>query len=119
MGHSRRRPITGITPVGVGVHHIIVEMNDRPTTISCVANGTVTFEVDTTIQNITYDDAAMAGWNVTQGDRYVDPGDAVWTEIISTGSVDALFSIDIPVFAFQIEITAGVAGSVSYTILQA
>lgn len=122
MSHSRRRPIVGQTPVNtVAAKYIIVEMTERPTTIQCIANGTVTFTVATTIQNIMYDAAAQGAWNVQQGvdtDRYVAPTAAAWDEVAATGSVDTLTDIDTPVFAFRINQTAG-TGSVTYTILQA
>lgn len=121
MGHSRKRPITGQTVAGVAIKYVIVEMNDRPTTIQCIANGTITFTVATTIQNIMYDATALAAANLNSpadDDRYVAPTDAVWTEIEASGIVTTLTSVDTPVFAFRINQTAG-TGSVTYTILQA
>ena len=119
MGHSRYRPITGTTAVGVAPTYIIVEHLDN-TNIQCVANGTVTFTVDSTLQNITYDAAALAGWNVNNSDgRYIVPASAVWTNQQASGSVSVNTSIvNEPIFAIRINITAGVAGSVTYTILQ-
>jgi hypothetical protein len=92
-------------------------MTERPTTVQCIANGTVTFTVDSTIQNIFYSTAAIAAKNLDTN-RYVDPASAAWAVVETTGSVDTLSNIDTPVFAFRINQTAG-TGSVSYTILQA
>ena len=119
MGHTRRRPITGTTPVGVGATYIIVEASADDTNIQLIANGTVTFTVDSTLQNISYDAAAIAGWNVSDPDRYVVPASAVWTEQQASGSVSVNTTlVNEPIFAIRIDITAGVAGSVTYTILQ-
>jgi hypothetical protein len=120
MGHSRTRPYTGTTPVGVGITYIIVEPKDD-TNIQVIANGTVTFTVDTTIQNITYDAAALSAVNIATGldaSRYVAPTAAVWTNAIASGSVSAVVALTSPIFAVRINITAGVAGSVSYHIAQ-
>lgn len=120
MGHSRKRPYTGTTPVGVGATYIIVETFLTDTRIHVVANGTVTFTVDSTAQNITYDAAAIAAVNVTNDEgRYVAPTAADWDNEIASAGVDASVSIaDKPIFAVRINITAGAAGSVSYTIAQ-
>ncbi len=121
MGHTRRRPITGTTPVGVGATYIVVEASLDDTNIQVVANGTVTFTVDSTLQNIMYDAAAQAAWNVANNDsdRYVDPASAIWTSQLASGAVSANVIIpNEPIFAIRIDVTAGVAGSVTYTILQ-
>ena len=119
MGHTRRRAITGTTPVGVGATYIIVENLDN-TNIQCVANGTVTFTVDSTLQNITYDAAAIAAVNVDNSNgRYVDPASAVWTLQEASGSITVnTVIVNEPIFALRINVTAGAAGSVTYTILQ-
>ena len=121
MGHSRKRPYTGTTPVGVGITYIIVEPEDD-TNIQVIANGTVTFTVDTTIQNITYDAAALSAVNIATGldaSRYVAPTAAVWTNAIASGSASATVALaNEPIFAVRINITAGAAGSVSYHIAQ-
>ncbi len=118
MGHSRRRPITGQTVANVvAATYIIVEMTDRPTTIQCIANGTVTYTVDRTIQNIFYSTAVIAAKHLDTN-RYVDPAAAAWASVATTGSVSTLNDVDTPVFAFRINQTAG-TGSVTYTILQA
>jgi hypothetical protein len=119
MGHSRKRPIIGTTPVGVGATYIIVEREDD-TNIQCVANGTVTFTVDSTVQNITYDAAGIAAVNVDNSDgRYIVPASAVWTNQEASGSISVnTIMVNEPIFAIRINITAGVAGSVTYTIQQ-
>jgi len=121
MGHSRKRPYTGTTPDGTGATYVIVETFLDDTRIHVVANGTVTFTVDSTAQNITYDAAAQAAVNVVQPSdpgRYVAPTAADWDNEIASGSVDASVAIsDKPIFAVRINITAG-TGSVSYTIAQ-
>lgn len=122
MGHSRKRPFTGTTPVGVGATYVIVETCLDDWRVHAVANGTVTFTVDSTSQNITYDAAGQAAVNVampTDPGRYVAPTAADWDNEIASGSVDASAAVSAkPVFAFRINITAGAAGSVSYTIQQ-
>lgn len=122
MGHTRRRPITGQTAANVvAATYIVVEASADDTRIQVVANGTVTFTVDSTLQNIMYSTAAQGTWNVSQprdSDRYVDPAAAVWTEELASGSVSAVVElINQPIFAIRINQTAG-TGSVSYHILQ-
>lgn len=121
MGHSRRRPFTGQTPTGVGITYIVVEAFEDDTNIQVVANGTVTFTVDTTIENIMYDAAAQAAVNLSSPsdpDRYVAPTAAQWDNVIASGSVTANVALaNVPVFAVRINITAG-TGSVSYAIAQ-
>lgn len=119
MGHSRRRPFVGETPAGVGITYIPVEVFQANTNVQAIAVGTVTFTVDTTLENILYDTAAQAAVNL-QGDssRYVDPASAVFTNLIASGSVSATASVnDTPIFAVRINITAG-TGSVRYAITQ-
>lgn len=123
MGHLRKRPFVGTTPVGVGATYIIIESALQKTNINVIANGTVTFTVDSTLENITYDAAGKAAVNVVMAsdpDRYVAPTDATWTEQIASTSSDAVAVMsNEPVFAIRIDITAGAAGSVTYTIVQA
>lgn len=122
MGYSRRRPITGTTPVGVGATYIVVEAFEDDTNIQVIANGTVTFTVDSTMQNIMYDATALAAVNLSQpadSSRYVAPASAVWANEIASGAISAAVTLqNEPVFAIRINITAGAAGSVTYTILQ-
>ena len=118
MGHSRRRPFTGETPAGVGITYIPVEAFQANTNVQAVAVGTVTFTVDTTLENILYDAAAKAAVNISDDSRYVDPASAAFTNLIASGSVDATASVnDTPIFAVRINITAG-TGSVRYAITQ-
>lgn len=121
--HARSRPIVGRTPDGIGAHYIVVDGYQDDLNIQVVANGTVTFTVDSTLQNILYSTAAQAAVNVggqtpPEQDRYVDPASAVWTNEIASGSADARDTIVGPVFAIRINITVG-TGSVSYHIAQA
>ena len=123
MGHSRKRPYTGTTPVGVGATYIVVETCLDDFRVHCIANGTVTYTVDSTSQNIMYDAAAQAAVNVSQPSdpgRYVVPASADWdNEIASQVSTDSSVAVSSkPVFAFRVNITAGAAGSVTYTIQQ-
>jgi len=124
MGHLRKRPITGTTPAGTGATYVVVETALDDMRIHVVANGTVTFTVDSTSQNIMYDATALAAVNVGGGnagnpnDRYVAPASADWDNEIASGSADASVAIsDKPMFAIRINITAG-TGSVTYTIQQ-
>lgn len=121
MGHSRKRPYTGTTPVGVGATYIVVETCLDDFRVHCVANGTVTYTVDSTSQNILYDATAQAAVNIgNPNERYVVPASADWdNEIASQVSTDSSVAVsNKPVFAFRINITAGAAGSVTYTIQQ-
>lgn len=125
MGHKRTRPFTGTTPTGTGATYIPVETCFDDMRIHVVANGTVTFTVDSTSQNIMYDATALAAVNVggssgspNPNDRYVAPASADWDNEIASGSIDASVVItDKPMFAVRINVTAG-TGSVSYTIQQ-
>jgi hypothetical protein len=121
MRRTRIRPFTGTTPVGVGITYVIVETAPSDTDIQVVANGTVTFTVDTTLQNITYDATALKAANLQNLDpsRYVAPTAAIWTNLIASGSISARAQLtDNAVFAIRINITAGAAGSVTYAITQ-
>lgn len=120
MGHvrTRMRPITGTTPAGVGATYIVVESFEDDTQIQVIANGTVTFTVDSTVQNILYDAAAQSAVNIgNPNDRYVAPASAVWANEIVSGSVDAAVTLSKLIFAIRINITVG-TGSVTYTVAQ-
>jgi hypothetical protein len=121
MAHgSRKRPIAGTTPAGVGATYIIVEAFEDSTNVQVSVNGTVTFTVDWTNQNILYDATALAAVNIVQPDdtaRYVAPASADWVNFITSGSADANAQLQFPVFAIRINITVG-TGSVSYSISQ-
>jgi len=118
MGHTRVRPIVGQTAAGVGATYIVVCSMDE-LNIQVIANGTVTFTVDWTNQNILYDAASQAGRNVVTGEtaRYVAPASATWVNLLGSGSANAVAQFDYAVFAVRINITAG-TGSVSYHIAQ-
>lgn len=122
MGYKRTRPYVGRTPDGVAETYIVIEADERPTHVQVIANGTVTFTVDYTNQNILYSTAAQAAVNVggqtpPEQDRYVDPSSATWVNLIASGSVSADASLDVPAFAIRINVTAG-TGSVSWHITQ-
>lgn len=121
MGFSRKRPFTGTTPTGVGASYVIVETCLDDWRVHVVANGTITFTVDSTSQNITYDATDQLAVNVAMPSdpgRYVAPTAADWDNEIASGSADASAAVSgKPVFAFRINKTAG-TGSVSYTIQQ-
>lgn len=119
MGHKRTRPYTGTTTAGVGANYIVVETCFDDMRIHVVANGTITFTVDSTSQNILHDATSMAAVNVgNPDDRYVAPTAADWDNEIASGSVDASVAISAkPMFAVRINQTAG-TGSVTYTIQQ-
>ena len=124
MGHSRRRPITGTTPDGVGITYIVVEPFSDDISIQCIANGTVTYTVDSTYQNILYDATAQAAVNIgNPNDRFVAPTAAIWTNQTASGSASASDNIDdgagndVLVFALRVNITAG-TGSITYTVNQ-
>lgn len=118
MGHSRRRPIVGRTADGVGAKYIVVESFQDDMSAQFVANGTVTYTVDSTIQNILFDSAQQAAVNATaEEDRYVAAASAIWTNEQATGSVSGIVTLTKVVFAIRINITAG-TGSVSYHIAQ-
>jgi hypothetical protein len=115
---TRKRPITGTTPAGTGATYIVVESFEDDTEVRVIANGSVTFTVDSTVQNILYDATAQAAVNVgNPNDRYVAPASAVWANEIVSGSADAAATLTNLVFAIRINITAG-TGSVTYTVAQ-
>lgn len=119
MGHNRTRPIVGQTAAGVGATYIVVDQACDDTRIQVIANGTVTFTVDYTNQNILH--GAPTAVNIVQpndADRYVAPASATWINGIASGSASAEDELRTPVFALRINITAG-TGSVSYHINQA
>lgn len=117
MGHTRRRPFTGETAAGVGITYIPVELLSD-TNIQVVAVGTVTFTVDTTLENIMYDATGLAAVNVSDSSRYIAPTAAEWTNVIASAGVTASVALtDTPIFAVRINITAG-TGSVRYAIAQ-
>lgn len=118
MGHTRVKPIVGQTAAGVGATYIVVGSADE-LNIQAIANGTVTFTVDWTNQNILYDATGKAAVNVVTGEsaRYVAPASAAWVNLIASGSATAAAQFDYPVFAVRINVTAG-TGSVSYHITQ-
>jgi hypothetical protein len=123
MGHNylgRNRPIVGETPAGVGATYIVVEGYEDDVNIQVIANGTVTFTVDYTLQNILYDATAIAAVNIGNAEgRYVDPASAVWINEIASGSASTQSTMtDTPIFALRINVTAG-TGSVGYVIAQA
>ena len=119
MGHTRRSPIRGVTPAGVGSHYIIVESFEDTVNIQCNVNGTVTYAVDWTNQNIFYGTTALEAVNVAtpNNQRYAPPGAADWTNFIVSGAADATGQLQFPVFAIRIDITGG-TGSVNYHITQ-
>ena len=120
MGYSRKRPIVGGTPDGVGATYIVVEAFEDTVNIQTSVIGTVTYTVDWTNQNILYDTAALAAVNLNQPadtSRYFDPAGADWVNFIASGSADANGQLQFPVFALRINITAG-TGSVDYTVTQ-
>ena len=122
MGHCRTRPIVGETAAGVGATYIVVDQACDDTRIQVTAEGTVTFTVDRTNENILYDANARAAVNISPGgindDRYVAPADATWTNVIASGTADATADMTTPAFALRINITVG-TGSVRYIINQA
>ena len=119
MGYSRKRPIVGQTPTGTGATYIPVDAYCDDTRIQVIANGTVTFTVDYTNQNILH--GAPTAVNIVQPndpDRYVAAASATWINGIASGSASAEDELTTPIFAIRINVTAG-TGSVSYHINQA
>lgn len=120
MGHARKRPISGQTAAGTGATYIIVESFEDSINVQTIANGTVTYTVDWTNQNILYDATALAAVNIVQpddGPRYVAPASATFVNLIASGTASANAQTAFSVFALRINITAG-TGSVSYHITQ-
>jgi hypothetical protein len=119
MGYSYSRPIVGTTATGTGATYIIVSGHSPRTTINLVANGTVTFTVDSTIQKINWDATALANCVNLQpnNEAWVAPASATWVNEVASGSVDANASLSTPINGIRIDITAG-TGSVGYRIQQ-
>ena len=107
------RPIRLTTAVGVGATYIPVNRYCDDTSIVVVANGTVTFTVDSTLDNI----RPTAGLVNSPSDA-VAAASAVWINEIASGSVDANAHITKPIDSLRVNITAGAAGSVSITVVQ-
>jgi hypothetical protein len=109
MAHgSRKRPISGTTPAGVGATYIIVEAFEDTVNIQLTVNGTVTaFTCDWTNENILYDATALAAVNINTPEdtgRYVAPASATWNNITLTANTA---SLQFPVFALRLDITTG------------
>lgn len=119
MGHRRTRPIIGETAAGTGITYIVVDQACDDTNVQVTAEGTVTFTVDWTNENILYDATAKSAVNVgNPNGRYVAPTDATWVNLIASGSADANAQFSSPIFAIRVNITAG-TGTVKYYINQA
>lgn len=116
-GHrARGRPITGITPAGVGATYVIVEGYQDDINVQIVEDGTTTnWLVQWTNQNILYDDTALQAVNLQQrgeGDRYVAPASAQWadfTPVLNQDTPGNASSISDPIFALRIQVLAGVS----------
>ena len=119
MGHGYARPIVGTTPTGTGAHYIILNRYAGDVRIETSVNGTVTdYDVDYTLDNITFDATALAAINLQPNAERVDPTAATWiaTAINASAGADAE-EFSRPVFALRVNIIAG-TGSVTYRILQ-
>jgi hypothetical protein len=115
---SYSRPIVGTTATGTGATYIVLSRYSELTNINLVANGTVTFTVDSTIDNILWDATALTAVNLQTNDSSMsDPASAFWVNEVASGSVNASARISTPIFGIRIDITAG-TGSVSYQIQQ-
>ena len=121
MGQQYARPIVGTTPTGTGETYIILNRYAEKVRIETSVIGTVTdYDVDFTLDNITFDTATLANAINLQpiGDR-VSPTAAVWvaTAINASAGTDS-DEFTRPVFGLRVNIIAG-TGSVKYRILQA
>lgn len=109
------RVITGQTEDGVGATYIPINRYAENTTIHVIANGTVTFTVDQTLDNIV---RAAANPTDISAARAVAPADAEWRELIASGSDDDEYGpAELEAYAIRINITAG-TGSVGFRIAQ-
>ena len=119
MGYSYSRPVIGQTATGTGATYIPLSRHSSRTNVQVVANGTVTFTVDSTLQGIHWDDTALAAVNLQpNNEAWVAPANADWMNEIASGSASADVQVNSPIAALRINITAG-TGSVSYRIQQA
>lgn len=109
-----RRVITGTTEAGTGATYIPIDRYAENTTIHVFAEGTVTFTVDQTLDNI-----VRAAANPTDiSNSLVTPANAEWVELIASGSADAQYGpAELEAYAIRINITAG-TGSVKFRIAQ-
>ncbi len=116
---SWSRPIVGTTPTGTGITYIVMNKYDSRSNIQVVANGTVTFTVDTTLDTIHFDDETdpvPVNFQNLSAD-HVAPASAEWINLVASGSADAQSQINYPIAAVRLNITAG-TGSVTYRIQQ-
>lgn len=119
MSHSTARPVVGVTAAGTGATYIPLNRHASRTNIHVVANGTVTFTVDSTLDTILWDATALQAVNLTGlSADHVAPANALWVNEIASGSVSADAQLNSPVGAVRIDITAG-TGTVGFRIQQA
>lgn len=109
--------IRGTTAAGTGTTYIPVDRLQAQMSIQFVANGTVTFTIDGTGDNVLYDTATIAAANMQGRKDLVDPSAAMWDEIVASGSSSGDAFTERKFRALRIAITAG-SGSVTYVINQ-
>ena len=109
--------LRGTTAAGTGATYIPVDRFQQELTVQVIANGTVTFTVDYTGDNVLYVTAAQVAANLQGRKDLVDPGSAAWTNLIASGSANAAATTEARARCVRINITAG-TGSVTYTINQ-
>lgn len=111
----RNRVIRGQTPAGTGATYIPIDRYIDNIDAAFTANGTVTFTVDYTLDNIVRSQASS--YDVVGNDDLIAPGSADWRNLIASGTVDVTFQGKRAAYALRINITAG-TGSVSFLVAQ-
>jgi len=112
--------IRGTTAVGVGPTYIPVNRYPQELTIQVIANTSPTFTVDYTGDDIFWSTAALAAANLqpNRSAQVGDPANAMWTNLIASGSANAAATTEARCAAIRINITVGASASVTYTINQ-
>lgn len=117
MAYSR--PIVGSIAAGVVTTVIPVNRYASRTHIQVALTGANTFSIESTLDNILWDQAVLDGAvnlqpNSAEDD---DPSTAAWVEELASGTVDVTLKLDSPIAAVRILKTVG-AGTAAYRIQQ-
>lgn len=109
--------LRGTTAAGVGITYIPVDRFQSYLTAQLVANGTVTYTVDGTGDNILWNTATLAAANLQNRHGAVDASNATWDNLQASGSASGDFTAEGRYRCLRINITAG-TGSVTFIINQ-
>jgi hypothetical protein len=108
-----QRVIVVETVAGVGVTYIPINRYSPNITVQATPNGAATFTVDYTLDNIIR--GAANPYDTSEG--LVAAASAIWSNLIASGAVAAVFTGSLSAYALRVNQTAG-AGNVSIRISQ-